>query len=213
MCYTICINCRALEFLESCRESTRSILESGPPTTGSSLRRSRGDRSTKSGKTTPRSSMTSKSDTTIYQSLEIGDFQLLKVLGIGGFGRVRLARIIPTNEIVVLKTQSKVKIVSKSMESTIVNEIQLMRMMSHPYIARLYCAFQDKYSIHMAIELLQGGDFFSLLKREGKYFSESKAVFYSAIIVLALEAIHKEKIAYRDLKVSTKPLSEFIALY
>ena len=86
------------------------------------------------------------------------------------------------------------------MESIIINEIQLMRMFNHPFIARLYSAFQDSKSIHMAIELLQGGDFFSLLKREGTYFSESKAVFYTSIIVLALEAIHKEKIAYRDLK-------------
>ena len=86
------------------------------------------------------------------------------------------------------------------MESIIINEIQLMRMMDHPFIARLYCAFQDKCNIHMAIELLQGGDLFGLLKREGKNFSEEKAVFYSGMIVLALEAIHKEKIAYRDLK-------------
>ena len=84
------------------------------------------------------------------------------------------------------------------MESVIINEIQLMREIIHPCIAKLYTSFQDKYSIHMVLEYLQGGDLFSLLKREVK-FEEYKIVFYASIIVLALEALHTAKIAYRDL--------------
>jgi len=134
-----------------------------------------------------------------FQNMTLDDCELMQVIGVGGFGRVRLAKVKSTNQIIVLKTQSKKAIMESHMESVIINEIQLMREMKHPYIARLYCAFQDNSSIHMAMELLQGGDFFALLKREIK-FSEEKCIFYSAIIVLALEALHSVKIAYRDLK-------------
>lgn len=84
------------------------------------------------------------------------------------------------------------------METVVENEIKLMRELDHPFIARLYSAMQDSKAIYLVIELLQGGDFFSLMKKFNK-LSEDRARFYSAIVVTALEAMHLAKIAYRFL--------------
>jgi serine/threonine protein kinase len=135
----------------------------------------------------------------MFQNMTIKDLEMIRVLGIGGFGKVRLVKILETDQLMVLKTQSKKAILAKNMEAVVINEIQLMREMHHPYIAKLYGAFQDKCYIHMALELLQGGDFFGFLKHQNK-FPEEKSIFYSSVVILALEALHSVKIAYRDLK-------------
>jgi serine/threonine protein kinase len=49
------------------------------------------------------------------------------------------------------------------------------------------------------LELLPGGEFFNFLQSAGK-LSEEKSRFYSAAVVLALGELHRNKIAYRDLK-------------
>ena len=85
------------------------------------------------------------------------------------------------------------------MEVTISNEIELMSLIAHPFVARLFCAFQNKASVFMAMEFLPAGDFFSFLQRSGK-LSEDMARFYSASVVAGLDAMHCLSIAYRDLK-------------
>ncbi len=85
------------------------------------------------------------------------------------------------------------------MEVTITNEIQLMRVIDHPFVARLYCAFQDSVAVYMAMEFLPAGDFFSYLQDSGK-MHEEKVRFYSASVIAGLDAMHSLNIAYRDIK-------------
>ena len=95
--------CRALEFLESFKESSRSVVETGVGPLSSGRRSRRSDRS---GASTPQR-RSSKPDLSSYSNMKIEDFQLMKVLGVGGFGRVRLVKFIPTGDFFVLKSQSK----------------------------------------------------------------------------------------------------------
>lgn len=85
------------------------------------------------------------------------------------------------------------------MTEPINNEIRLMQMINHPFIARLYSAFQDQKAVYMALELLPGGDFFTFLHRAVK-LTEDMAKFYASAVVAGLDAMHGLSIAYRDLK-------------
>lgn len=140
----------------------------------------------------------------VMQLEDIGgleDVEQLFTLGAGAFGRVRLTKHKHTKKFVVVKIQSKKAIQDQQMESTITNEIHLMKLINHPFVAKLFCAFQDEYAVYMAMEFLPCGDFFSFLQHVGKSsMSEDKVRFYSANVVAGLDALHTHSIAYRDLK-------------
>lgn len=74
-------------------------------------------------------------------------------------------------------------------------------MFDHPFIMKLEFAFQDKHNLYMVMEFVNGGElFFHLHKSSTQGFSQERAKFYAAQIVLALEHMHKEGVVYRDLK-------------
>jgi protein kinase A len=58
---------------------------------------------------------------------------------------------------------------------------------------------QDDLNLYLVLEYLPGGELFRMVKNKGN-LKVSQATFYLAEIVLALEALHKRNIIYRDLK-------------
>jgi serine/threonine protein kinase len=72
-------------------------------------------------------------------------------------------------------------------------------MVNHPLITKLHATMQDRKYIYFLMELLPGGEFFNFLQKAGK-LSEDKSRFYAASVVLAFEELHRNRIAYRDLK-------------
>lgn len=138
-------------------------------------------------------------DSQYHVSLHLEDIEQLNTLGVGAFGRVRVARHKSTAQLYALKAQSKAFIVNQNMQEMILNEMNIMKQIDHPFISKLHASIQDRKYIYFLLELLPGGEFFSFLQTAGK-LSEDKSRFYSASVVLALEELHKNKIAYRDLK-------------
>lgn len=132
-------------------------------------------------------------------SIQLTDLQTISVLGVGAFGKVKMAKHKLTQQTFAVKFQSKAFICSQNMQSMIESEARIMSMIDHPCIAKLYAAMQDSKFIYFILELLPGGEFFSYLQTAGK-LTEDKARFYSAAVVCAFEEMHRQKIAYRDLK-------------
>lgn len=79
-------------------------------------------------------------------------------------------------------------------------EILEMRGKTHPYIVELKEALQTNSHLYLVMELVPGGSLFDLISRADKPLSESAARFYAAEILLALEELHKNHVAYRDMK-------------
>jgi len=76
-----------------------------------------------------------------------------------------------------------------------------MEVLDHPFIVKLYGAFQDGRSLYMAMDLLQGGELFARIHTpESNGIEEHDAKFYAACIVQALDHMHGRNILYRDLK-------------
>lgn len=132
-------------------------------------------------------------------SIQLSDLQTISILGVGAFGKVKMARHKVTQQTFAVKFQSKAFITSQNMQSMIESEARIMGMIDHPCIAKLFAAMQDNKFIYFILELLPGGEFFSYLQTAGK-LTEDKARFYSAAVVCAFEEMHRQKIAYRDLK-------------
>ncbi|RKP13860.1 kinase-like domain-containing protein [Piptocephalis cylindrospora] len=150
----------------------------------------------------PSSSSSSSQDPLSPVAKPIGpeDFVPLKVIGTGTYGKVFLVRERSSGRLYAMKTLRKAAVVvhSKYTEHTKA-ERQILEAVQHPFIVKLYYAFQTARKLYLVLEYVPGGELFTHLARE-KMFDEEVAVFVSAQIILALEHLHSVGVIYRDLK-------------
>jgi len=133
------------------------------------------------------------------ENLDRGQFKLQKTLGTGAFGRVRFVTHIPTGKHYALKTLKKAAIIKMKQVDHIMSEKQILSEMSHPFIVNLYGTFHDFQYIHMVLEYVVGGEFFTHLRKAGR-FDNDQSCFYASQITAIFEYCHSRNIVYRDLK-------------
>ena len=138
--------------------------------------------------------------------MDLADLDILKVLGIGAFGRVKLAKLkrpvdaFKNDDVYfALKIISKQSLKDNGLESHIINEKTIQSGLDHPFINRFYCDMEDEKHLYFLLEALPGGELCKRL-REEKQFPEPWGKFYSASVLFAFCYLHAKKIAYRDLK-------------
>ena len=98
-----------------------------------------------------------------------------------------------------MKTLKKDMILRKNQMTNTQVERMILERLDHPFIVKLHFAFQTPERLYFVIDFLNGGELFFHIRKEIR-FSESRAVFYTAEMLLALEHLHKNGIIYRDLK-------------
>ena len=126
-------------------------------------------------------------------------FDFLYIIGRGGFGKVWKVRLKKNNEFFALKEMSKVKIIDRRSEISIMSERNLLSKLHHSFIVNMYFAFQDFYNLYLVMDLLTGGDLRYHIAHK-KVFSESQTKFFIANMLLALDYIHSQNIIHRDIK-------------
>ncbi|KAF9924451.1 hypothetical protein BGZ65_008318 [Modicella reniformis] len=125
-----------------------------------------------------------------YQAIEsrhlsTDDFEILRVLGVGSFGKVYQVRKKDTGRIYAMKVLDKKQVIEqKQVEHTIAERNVLIQALQSPFIVGLKFSFQTPTKLYL---------------NEG-IFSEPRARFYAAELVLALEHLHSRNVVYRDLK-------------
>jgi len=133
--------------------------------------------------------------------VSIRDFELVKVLGRGHFGKVILAKHIESKEFYAIKALKKSDIISRDEVSGLMAEkriLQVATLVHHPFLVNLYSCFQTESHVCFVLEYACGGDL--MLHIHNDIFTEPRAVFYAACVVLGLQYLHDNKIIYRDLK-------------
>ncbi|XP_014845374.1 PREDICTED: ribosomal protein S6 kinase beta-1-like [Poecilia mexicana] len=130
-------------------------------------------------------------------------FELLKVLGKGGYGKVFQVRKVTgaaSGKIFAMKVLKKAMIVRNAKDTAHTKaERNILEEVKHPFIVDLIYAFQTGGKLYLILEYLSGGELFMQLEREG-IFMEDTACFYLAEISMALGHLHQKGIIYRDLK-------------
>eukprot|EP00834_Sanchytrium_tribonematis_P003072 NODE_109_length_18665_cov_0.924486.p14 type:complete len:185 gc:universal NODE_109_length_18665_cov_0.924486:4119-4673(+) len=130
--------------------------------------------------------------------LQIGDYQLVETLGVGSFGKVRLAIHQPTGIKVALKFINRQLLKSKDMHGRVKREIEFLLFLNHPHIIKLYTTFTTSSDIVMVMEVADG-ELFDLIVKKGK-MSEDIGRSYFQQIMSAVEYCHRHCIVHRDLK-------------
>ena len=126
-------------------------------------------------------------------------FELINVIGRGGFGKVWKVYEKKYKKIYAMKEMSKVKIIDKNSILSIKKERELLSKIYHPFIINMYYSFQDRHNLYIIMDYLKGGDLrFNMSKNKG--FNEEQTKFIVACIILSLEYIHNNNIIHRDLK-------------
>lgn len=131
--------------------------------------------------------------------VSVDDFELLKVIGKGSFGKVFLVKMIHTDKVYAMKVLSKEVVKRRKQVEHTRTERRIMGSIHHPFIVTLRYAFQSKEKLYMVSDYCRGGELFFHLKRR-RTFSENLVQFYSAELASALFHLHNLNIVYRDLK-------------
>ncbi|KAK6397059.1 hypothetical protein LTR65_007558 [Meristemomyces frigidus] len=133
------------------------------------------------------------------RSLKIEDFDLLKVVGKGSFGKVMQVMKKDTQRIYALKTLRKQHIISRSEVAHTLAERSVLAQINNPFIVPLKFSFQSPEKLYLVLAFVNGGELFHHLQKEQR-FDINRSRFYAAELLCALECLHGFGVIYRDLK-------------
>lgn len=131
--------------------------------------------------------------------ITMDDFEFLKVLGKGTFGKVILCKEKRTSKLYAIKILKKEVIIAREEVTHTLTENRVLQRCKHPFLTQLTYSFQTTHHLCFVMEFANGGELFTHLQKSGT-FSEARSRFYGAEIVLALGYLHSLSIVYRDMK-------------
>ena len=138
----------------------------------------------------------------LSKKMTADDFEPLRCLGKGSYGTVILVKHEATGRLYAQKQFRKASLIvhKQLVEQTKTERVILESINRHPFVVKLYYAFQDHEKLYLILEYASGGELFTRMLTE-KMFTEETAAFYMAEMVLALEHLHHTVgVVYRDLK-------------
>jgi cGMP-dependent protein kinase len=139
------------------------------------------------------------------QHIALASLSPLAILGVGSFGQVKLVREKGTGKTYALKCMQKKLIVNYGQKAHVMNEKAILSEIRHPFVNRLLRTYKDRHYLYMLLEVVLGGELFSLLKRKIR-LADGDAQFYAANIALFFEIMHTHHTVYRDLKPEVWPV-------
>ncbi|XP_057952736.1 probable serine/threonine protein kinase IRE isoform X2 [Malania oleifera] len=129
----------------------------------------------------------------------IEDFEIIKPISRGAFGRVFLARKSATGDLFAIKVLKKADMIRKNAVESILAERNILISVRNPFVVRFFYSFTCRENLYLVMEYLNGGDLYSLLRNLG-CLGEDMTRVYVAELVLALEYLHSLNVIHRDLK-------------
>ncbi|XP_059897426.1 rho-associated protein kinase 2-like isoform X1 [Gadus macrocephalus] len=130
--------------------------------------------------------------------VKLEDFDRVKLIGRGAYGEVQLVRHKASQKVYAMKQLSKFEMIKRSDSAFFWEERDIMAFSDSPWVVQLCCAFQDDQHLYMVMEFMPGGDLVTLTLNYD--LPEKWVRFYTAEVVLALDAIHTMGFIHRDVK-------------
>uniref|UniRef100_A0A3Q0RXS9 Rho-associated protein kinase 2 n=1 Tax=Amphilophus citrinellus TaxID=61819 RepID=A0A3Q0RXS9_AMPCI len=139
--------------------------------------------------------------------MKLEDFEKVKLIGKGAYGEVQLVRHKASKKVYAMKQLSKFEMIKRSDSAFFWEERHIMAFSNSPWVVQLCCAFQDNRHLYMVMEFMPGGDLVTLTMNYD--IPEKWARFYTAEVVLALDALHSMGFIHRDIKPDNMLLDQY----
>jgi len=135
-------------------------------------------------------------------AIRFEDLEILRTLGTGTFGRVRLVKHKQTQQVYAFKILQKARIVAFQQQKNTMNEKNILASSQHPFILDLVATFKDQDCLYMLLEVVMGGELFTHMQSYPRCAAPaSTARFFAGCVLSALDYLHRKHVLYRDLKV------------
>ena len=131
------------------------------------------------------------------KSVCLDDFEIIRLLGKGEYGKVLLVQKKKTSSLFALKILKKRLIEEKKQIQHTLSERSILQKVDHPYIVHLHAAFHTKEKLYLVLEYCPGGELYFHLSKF-KRFSEDRSKFYAACMISAINYLHSHNILYRE---------------
>ncbi|KAJ5051815.1 uncharacterized protein L3040_001586 [Drepanopeziza brunnea f. sp. 'multigermtubi'] len=140
----------------------------------------------------------SQSAVCFSDEVNLKHFRLLRVVGKGAFGKVRIVERKDTGLTFALKYIRKDEVVRSESVRNIIRERRMLEHLNYQFICNLRYSFQDIEYMYLVVDLMNGGDLRFHISR--KTFTEEAVRFWISEMGCALKYIHKQGIIHRDIK-------------
>jgi serine/threonine kinase 32 len=134
----------------------------------------------------------------LTDEVNLNHFRLLRVVGKGAFGKVRIVERKDSGLTFALKYIRKDEVVRSESVRNIIRERRMLEHLNHPFLCNLRYSFQDVEYLYLVVDLMNGGDLRFHIQR--KSFTEDAIRFWMAELACALRYIHSQGIVHRDVK-------------
>lgn len=129
----------------------------------------------------------------------ITDFVVVKTIGKGAFGEVRVVKKKDDDEVFALKMMKKSEMIAKKQVSHIQAERNLLAAADNEWLVKMLYSFQDNTWLYLVMEYCAGGDLMTILMRDD-ILTEDQTRFYMSELAKAIKSVHDLKFVHRDLK-------------
>lgn len=134
-----------------------------------------------------------------HEAVSFDDFEMLKVIGRGSFGKVMQVKKRGDDAVYAMKILKKKAIVQRNQVEHTLAERKILEALKHPFLMTLRYAFQTETKLYFVLDYYVGGELFFHLKKKRR-FTEQEARIIVAETALALGHLHSLDVIYRDLK-------------
>lgn len=132
--------------------------------------------------------------------LSLSDFTTISLIGRGSYAKVLLVRRLADGQLYALKILKKKTVFERNQKRHVLAEKEILSALTAaPFFVQFFGSFQNESKLFFVLEYCPGGELFRLIQTKGK-LPEGHARFYACQLVLAIGALHKRKVIYRDLK-------------
>eukprot|EP00930_Biecheleria_cincta_P057321 TRINITY_DN43285_c0_g1_i1.p1 TRINITY_DN43285_c0_g1~~TRINITY_DN43285_c0_g1_i1.p1 ORF type:complete len:318 (-),score=38.35 TRINITY_DN43285_c0_g1_i1:123-1076(-) len=142
--------------------------------------------------------VTKSADIASYSSDIRDKFRFGEVLGVGTYGRIHLVH---WKEDSIGQDAMALKVIERkaSHDSSLIPEIEIMKLMSHTNIIRLLDSFEDGQFLYIVMDLCRGGTLFQKLRAERK-LAERDCAHVARQTLSAIKYMHRLRVVHRDVK-------------
>ncbi|KAI4893397.1 hypothetical protein NFI96_027446, partial [Prochilodus magdalenae] len=134
----------------------------------------------------------------LFPQIKLDILETYSVTAGTGLGMFLEVRHKASQKVYAMKLLSKFEMIKRSDSAFFWEERDIMAFADSPWVVQLCCAFQDDRYLYMVMEYMPGGDLVNLTSTYD--VPEKWAKFYTAEVVMALDAIHSMGFIHRDVK-------------